>query len=181
MKYIATLLGSPSATSRTGHLLQCAESILQSNGMPTRRLNLRNLPAEALVHARTDNASIIEAVHLVDRARAVIIATPVYNAAYSGLLKVFLDLLPRGIFLGKPTLGMSVGGTQGHMLALDYTLKPVLAALGSQFQLPGVFASELDMPKTDGRYSIEATVTDRLTQAVLSLSSSLEEPAAALA
>jgi FMN reductase len=35
----------------------------------------------------------------------VLIGTPIYKAAYSGLLKLFLDGLPAGALRGKPVLG----------------------------------------------------------------------------
>ena len=57
----------------------------------------------------------------------VIVATPIYKAAYSGLLKVFLDLLPAEALRGKTVLPLASGGSVAHLLALDYALKPVLS------------------------------------------------------
>lgn len=59
-------------------------------------------------------------------------AIPIYKAAYSGLLKTFLDLLPQHAFAGKPVLPLATGGSPAHVLALDYALRPVLTALGAQ-------------------------------------------------
>ena len=59
------------------------------------------------------------------------VATPVYQAAYSGLLKVFLDLLPQFAFRGKAVLPIVTGGSPAHVLAVDYALRPVLANLGA--------------------------------------------------
>ena len=49
-------------------------------------------------------------------------ASPVYKAAYSGVLRVLLDLLPQWVFGGKVVL-------PAHALAVDYVLRPVLVAL----------------------------------------------------
>ena len=54
-----------------------------------------------------------------------------YQAAYSGLLKVFLDLLPQFAFRGKAVLPIVTGGSPAHVLAVDYALRPVLANLGA--------------------------------------------------
>jgi GNAT superfamily N-acetyltransferase len=59
------------------------------------------------------------------------VATPVYQAAYSGLLKVFLDLLPQFAFRGKAVLPLVTGGSPAHVLAVDYALRPVLSQLGA--------------------------------------------------
>ena len=48
--------------------------------------------------------TVAQATAQVARARAIVIATPVYKAAYSGVLKVFLDLLPQTEFKTKHVL-----------------------------------------------------------------------------
>lgn len=80
---------------------------------------LRDLPPASLLQAQTDG--IAQAA-----ADVVIVATPIYKAAYSGLLKVFLDLLPPDALRGKTVLPLAMGGSLAHLLALDYALKPVL-------------------------------------------------------
>lgn len=50
----------------------------------------------------------------------MIIATPIYKAAYTGVLKVFLDLLPTNALAGKIILPIGTGATPAHLLALDY-------------------------------------------------------------
>ena len=44
-------------------------------------------------------------------------ATPIYKASYSGVLKAFLDLLPQFAFGGKVVLPLLTGGTAAHVLA----------------------------------------------------------------
>ena len=58
-------------------------------------IQVTDLPAEDLVHAKFDSPAIQDALAIVDAADAVIVATPVYKAAYSGVLKLFLDLIPQ--------------------------------------------------------------------------------------
>jgi FMN reductase len=55
----------------------------------------------------------------------------VYKAAYTGLLKSFLDLLPQYALAGKTVLPLVTGGTPAHVLAIDYALCPVLASMGA--------------------------------------------------
>jgi FMN reductase len=106
------------------------------------RLNVRDLPAQALVHADFSDSKIVAAQQAVAAARAIVIATPVYKAAYSGLLKTFLDLLPQTGLTGKWVLPLATGGSPAHMLAMDYALRPVLTSLSAQHVFPGIYATD---------------------------------------
>jgi hypothetical protein len=92
------------------------------------------------VRADFDDPAIRRAREQVAAARLVVIATPIYKASYSGLLKTFLDLLPQDALRGKTVLALGTGGSVAHLLALDYALKPVLAALGARHILDTVYA-----------------------------------------
>jgi FMN reductase len=129
---VLALSGSPSPTSRTALLAEHTTASLRARGHHTHVLALRDPPGAALLTADTHHASIARAVNLVDEADALVVATPIYKAAYSGLLKTFLDLLPQHAFAGKPVLPLATGGSPAHALALDYALRPVLTALGAQ-------------------------------------------------
>ena len=54
-----------------------------------------------------------------------------YKAAYTGLLKAFLDLLPQYALARRTVLPLVTGGTPAHLLAVDYALRPVLASMGA--------------------------------------------------
>ena len=84
------------------------------------------------------------------------VATPVYKAAYSGVLKVFLDLLPQSALKGKTVLPLATGGSPHHMLALDYALRPVLQSLAARHILPGVYATDGQVTLTpEGAYQLQ--------------------------
>ncbi|MEY4321136.1 MAG: hypothetical protein RLZZ471_1077, partial [Actinomycetota bacterium] len=105
------------------------------------------------------------AINRVADAQAVVVATPVYKAAYSGVLKVFLDLLPQAGFKDKVVLPLATGGSPHHMLALDYALRPVLQSLGARQILSGVYASDSQVPKTEsGGYQVSEEIEARLAE-----------------
>ena len=56
-------------------------------------INVRDLPADALLGGRTADPAIAAAIQLVERADAVVVANPIYKASYTGVLKAFLDVL----------------------------------------------------------------------------------------
>jgi FMN reductase len=76
-----------------------------------------------MLRADVSHPSVAQAVEQVERASGIIIATPIYKAAYSGLLKLFIDLLPQTALRGKFVLPIATGGSPHHMLALDYALR----------------------------------------------------------
>ncbi|MBB2916677.1 NADPH-dependent FMN reductase [Cupriavidus alkaliphilus] len=168
---ILTLSGSPSAQSRSGLVLAHLRTALEAAGERTRHLELRELPAGPLLAARADDPAIDAATRAVAEAQVVVLATPVYKAAYSGLLKAFLDMLPQTGLRDKIVLPIATGGSLAHALAIDYALRPVLAALGSRQILPGIFAVDQQIEAVDaagarqGRF--DAALAARLDEGVL--------------
>jgi len=161
---VLTIAASPSANSRSARLLGRARDALSAAGVASRNLELRSRPAEALLHANTHDPLIAEAIASVADADAIIVATPVYKAAYSGLLKVFLDLLPQDAFTGKLVLPIASGGSLAHTLAIDYSLRPVLSSLNAHNVLPGVFAVDKEIETLgDGTLSLAPALLERLT------------------
>ena len=136
------LAGSPSERSRSAALLDAVALRLAVRGVRAEHLHIRNLNPQALLLADTGHHSIVQAVKQVEDANLLVVATPVYKAAYSGVLKVFLDLLPQSALQGKTVLPLATGGSPHHMLALDYALRPVLQSLGAKHILPGIYATD---------------------------------------
>ena len=143
---VLLLGGSPSAPSTTWRLLQLFGERLAALGHRSVALQVRQLPAAALLQGDGTDPVLREALSLVFEADAVIVGTPVYKASFSGVLKTFLDLLPQDGLAGKLVLPVATGGSQSHMLALDYALRPVLAALGARHILPSIYATSQQLP-----------------------------------
>jgi len=131
MATIATISSSPSDPSRTDAVLEYVTKRLISHGHDITPIVLRDLPADPLLRGDADHPGIAAAVKTLESADAVVVTTPVYKAAYAGLLKVFLDLLPQYALKGKTVLPLATGGTPAHVLVIDYALRPVLTSLGA--------------------------------------------------
>jgi len=161
----ATLIitGSPSSTSRTARLGVAVGERLSSRGTDSTLLDVRTLPAEDLLNARFDAPAIVRALEQVASARGVIVATPVYKAAYSGLLKTFLDLLPQFGLRDKVVLPLATGGTIAHVLSIDYALRPVLSSLDPLHVVSGLFILDKQLTlQEDGRLELEAEASKKL-------------------
>lgn len=167
---VLLIAGSPTERSRSAALLAYVGSQLAQRGVPVERLRIRDLSPQALLLADFGHPSVVNAIHQVDQAQAVVVATPVYKAAYSGALKVLLDLLPQTALKGKTVLPLATGGSPHHMLALDYALRPVLQSLGARHILPGVYATDAQVTLTpEESYAIQPDIQDRLDEAVNTL------------
>src|SRR4051794_21880890 len=126
MSKIAIISGSPSEHTRLNGVL--AEVVRQSEGANAipEVIHIRELPPQDLIQAKFDSEEIVKANKLVEDSEIIVILTPTYKASFSGVLKTYLDLLPQNSLEGKTILPIAIGGTFGHLLMIDYALKPVL-------------------------------------------------------
>lgn len=131
MSTVLVISGSPSTTSRTDGVLGHLTRRFQVAGHTVHQLRVRELPAAPLLAGDPTDPQIAEAVAAVAEADAIVVGSPVYKAAYSGVLKAFLDLLPQFAFRGKSVLPIVTGGSPAHVLVIDYALRPVLTSLGA--------------------------------------------------
>lgn len=104
--------------------------------------NLQDFSADDLLFANFSSPQLKQLIAELASADGLIVATPVYKASFSGALKTLLDLLPERALDHKVVLPLATAGSIGHMLAVDYALKPVLASLKAQEVLQGVFADD---------------------------------------
>jgi FMN reductase len=162
MSLVVTLSGSPSAPSRTLALSRHVGALIAGRGFEVEEISVRDLDPTDLVHARVDSPALRAALALIARADAVVVSTPVYKAAYAGVLKAFLDLLPQFGLTGKVVLPLATGGTIAHVLAIDYALRPVLASLGALHIVNGLFILDKTMATSDSGLVIDAEVEKRL-------------------
>lgn len=182
MSLVVTISASPAPTSRSQRLAARVAAAVAARGFEVQSINVRELPAEDLLSGRGDSAGLRTAVGLVERAQGVVITTPVYKAAYTGVLKTFLDVLPQFGLGGKVVLPLATGGTVAHVLAIDYALRPVLLALGAQHVVTGLFI--LDKLLSDGpgdSLQVEPEIAGRLEAVVTDFIGSLERQPAARA
>lgn len=177
---VTVITGSATRPSRTAALAGLVSQRLRDEGFNVRELHVRDLPAEALLHARFDDPAIKAAVAQIESSDGVVVASPVYKAAYSGVLKSFLDLLPQFGLRGKTVLPLLTGGSVAHVLVLDYALRPVLQSLDPRLVVSGLFVlDKLIEVGTDGTTKLADEIAPRLsavTQTFIDAIERLPEP-----
>jgi FMN reductase len=142
MPQVIAISGSPSPASKSEKILALATGLLNQRGVKTATFSIRDFPAEDLFHVRFDSPCVQKLVDAIGKAEAVVIASPIYKAAYPGVLKALLDLLPQQALADKIVLPLATGGSNAHLLAIDYAFKPVLSALGATHMLSSIFITD---------------------------------------
>lgn len=153
--------GSPSPRSKSRLLLEHALALLGEHGAVTSLVDLASLPADALL-GRTRSPDVDDALAAVGRATIVIASTPVYRATYTGLLKVFFDLLPLNGLAGKTAVVIATGGAPAHQLVIDYGLRPLFASVGALTAPTGIYGTDAAFDQG----APQQVLLDRIAQAV---------------
>lgn len=167
MGKVTIIAGGIKTESRLTGLIQLAANELVNNGTEVRIIEVHKIQPEALVTADFTHPDIQLANSEVEKSSGVIIATPIFKASYSGVLKAYLDLLPLKALKGKVVLPLGLGGSNGHLLALQYALDPVLKELGAETILKGQFTVDKQIERLgDGHYEIDASAKERLDLAL---------------
>ena len=139
---VAALVGDPRTHSRTAALASAVAVRLareMTGGLrPDASWRLIDLAADGGWERRPS----AEAASSLSSAQIVVIASPVVNASFSELLKIFLDGLPERALEGVVAVPVMIGRTGRHTLAADLHLRPVLIELGASCPTHSLFALE---------------------------------------
>ena len=116
------------------------------------------------------------AIDQVTAADGLIVASPIFNASYSGLFKTFFDVIEHDSLEGRPVLLAATGGTARHSLALEHALRPLFTYLGADTVRTAVYAASEDW----GRSGVPAdgSLVQRIDRAARELAAamSVREP-----
>ena len=123
-------------------------------------IELRDLAHLVTDHALTGfpTGALADAVRRVAEADAIVAVTPVYTGSYSGLFKMFFDVLDDGLLEGKPVLIAATAGTARHSLVLEFALRPLFAYLRADVVPTAVFAASSDFGATGTAGSLSTRI-----------------------
>ena len=143
---VVILVGNPAPASRTAVVAaQVARALTSAPGDPT------VLDLAALVHlvGGPDDPNARSLRESGKQARVLVVATPVYKAAYTGLLKSFLDGLGPDDLAATVVVPVVVTGSAAHGALADLQLRVVLQALGASLPVPSFVVEEKQLPDLD--------------------------------
>jgi FMN reductase len=96
-------------------------------------------------------------------ADGLIAVSPIFSASYSGLFKLFFDVLEHDQLAGMPTLIAATGGTARHSLALEHALRPLFAYLNAAVMPTAVYAAAEDWGQS--AMPADRTLAERIERA----------------
>ncbi|MGE7603596.1 NADPH-dependent FMN reductase [Peribacillus sp. NPDC097675] len=146
MSKIVILSGSPAIPSRTDISLKYIEKLVEKEGFTTEYYSITDFSPIDLFQGRYDSEDILLLAEKIKQANGIIIGSPVYKASYTGVLKALIDLLPEGAFKDKPVLPIMIGGSNRHLLAIDYALKPLISILKGE-PMQGLYFVDKEVEK----------------------------------
>ena len=148
--------GNPSSSRLLGERLADATvTALLEAGVPAEvnHIELRTIAVDLANHVATrlPGPALRDAFDAVCAADGVITVTPVFNASYSGLFKLFFDALDEGAMKGRPVLLGATGGTARHSLAVEHAMLPLFYYLKAPVAPYPVFAATKDWGTAGGK------------------------------
>ena len=169
-------LGQPSSTRLLAdRLAAAAERHLADAGSAPRVVvvELRDHAQDLTNHLLTGFPSpkLQAAIDAVVGADGLIAVSPIFSASYSGLFKLFFDVVERDGLAGMPTLIAATGGTARHSLALEHALRPLFAYLTAATVATSVFAAAEDWGSPG--VAADGSLVERIDRATAELSAAV--------
>ena len=128
---VSVVVGNPKPQSRT--LTAALHVVRRISGDDASEADLHVLDLAGLGPSLLDRKDPAVTGH-VDRAASadlLVVACPTYKGSFTGLLKLFLDLLPHRGLEGTVAVPVMLGALPGHAMAVETALRPVLTELGA--------------------------------------------------
>ncbi|WP_181335505.1 NAD(P)H-dependent oxidoreductase [Hyphomicrobium methylovorum] len=147
MLTVVKINGSPTQPSKTGILVDAvADAIAKVTPVENFSIALSNVGPEFMCGlTRPDiSAKGEELLRLAESADILIIGTPVYRAAYTGILKHFFDLVDRDAMRDRKAVLCATGGTPLHGLVIEHQLRPLMGFFAIQTATTGLYGLSED-------------------------------------
>ena len=151
MSGIVTIVGNPKPASRTraaGEAVAAAVADLLPGGSDGDATTTIDLAGHGDALLRWGDPEVADLKATVLGGDGLVVASPTYKAAYTGLLKLFLDQFDKDELGGVPTVALMTGGSAAHALAVEVHLRPVLIEIGASLPTRGLYFAgpEVDDP-----------------------------------
>ncbi|MEK3765905.1 MULTISPECIES: NADPH-dependent FMN reductase [unclassified Solibacillus] len=154
--------GGNSISSRLTGIQQYIESVLDKDGISYETIQVHELPAKDLITANFASKEIAKEIVKVGEADIVFFLTPIYKGSFTGILKTFIDLLPQKGLENKTVIPVAIGGSIAHLLALEYSLKPVLSILGATTVSSPIYIVDSQVTKTENGFTLDQAAVERI-------------------
>ncbi|WP_175969042.1 FMN reductase [Burkholderia sp. BCC0322] len=150
MSHAINVVAISGGLQRPSRTLALTDAIVAALGtalpIETRLVELGEIGARlagALTRAQVP-ADLDAQIRAIETADALVVASPVYRASYTGLFKHLFDLVHHEALIDVPVLLAATGGSERHALVIDHQLRPLFSFFQARTLPIGVYASESD-------------------------------------
>ena len=102
----------------------------------------------------------------VEGADLLVVAVPVYRAAYPGMFKHLFDLVHQHALVGTPVVLTATGGSARHALVVEHQLRPLFAFFRALVAPVALYASPADLGDAGADPELLLRVEDALDDVV---------------
>jgi FMN reductase len=145
---LAVVVGNPKRASRTLGVAQAVADRVRA-GRHVEHIVTVDLAEYGHRLFEWPDEHLSELNEAVASSDVLVIATPTYKGAYTGLLKAFLDRYPSQGLAGVTAIPIMTADSPTHAMAIDMTLRPLLVELGASVPTAGLFFLMSQMAELD--------------------------------
>ena len=167
---ILSVVGNPKPASRTRQVAEEVARIASTSftaagfESTTETLEVSSIGAHLLGWGAPEAETAVR--QLVD-AEVIVVASPVFKATYTGLLKLLFDQIGAGQLAGSIAVPVMVGASPNHALAVEAHLRPLLIEVGSSCPTAGLYIVDSTLDSFDEQLAAwSTTAVPRIVAAV---------------
>jgi FMN reductase len=144
---IVGLSGGLSERSRTSAIVgTVADRVAARAGGQSRLIEVATLEGIGDLRSRAKATDAVrDALDAVEAADLIVVGSPVYKGAYTGLFKHFVDFLAPDALVGVPVALLATGGSDRHALVVEHALRPLFAFFQAQPLGTAVFVTDREI------------------------------------
>jgi len=178
-KHIVLIAGSPQPDSRSSRVLASLKERLVNAGIRSKTYGLGDFEASDLVFARTNVPAVQAYLDDIQSASAVLFATPVYKASYSGGLKLLLDLIPPEALRGLTVLAIATARVGRHLPVVQRAFEELYRFFDVGLAIPSVLLLDEQARLEPARVIFDGNAEAALDKAATALLHALGQPSRA--
>lgn len=143
---IVGVSGSLSVPSRTTSLVEAvAEEFAKPLSATVEIIELGALVGSLAGTKRSElGEPAIAALTAVETADLIVVGSPAYRAAYTGIFKHFFDFVGQYALVDKPIVLTATGGSDRHALLVEHQMRPLFGFFQALTLPLGIYATEND-------------------------------------
>jgi len=167
---IVGVSGSLTAPSRTTALVDAVVAQLTDRLAPLSRVDAQTIELATLLPDLFAGRSRAElgpgaetALAAVEAADVIVVGSPAYRAAYTGIFKHFFDYVGQYSLVDVPIVLTATGGSDRHALLVEHQMRPLFGFFQALTLPLGIYGTEGDF--TDYRVS-SLELTERIALSI---------------